>query len=131
LAAEVSERDIKRLSINFHALFSILFLSMLKETKMKTKLFVMICGLLAAGIVHAREGHDPAQREAFRQALEACHAETGVVRPARGSHPNREDHEKMKACMSAKGLTMPDRSWRREHRRPAAPQEQEEAGAIQ
>jgi hypothetical protein len=97
---------------------------------MKTKMFFMICGLLAAGMVHAQQNADPAQREAVRQALEACHAETGVARPSRGTPPSREDHEKMKACMSAKGLTMPDRPPRGDrHHRPRASQEQEGAGA--
>lgn len=105
------------------------------------KAILLTCALMMAGTAYAQQRpFDPA----FKEALDACHTETGTTRPSPGSRPSEEDRAKMQSCMTAKGYTLPDHppgqgEGGRHHRRPASAadgqsqnsNEQQGAGAIQ
>ncbi len=67
---------------------------------------IIVPGLFLAICLQAFADGD---RAAFREAKQLCAKEVGVVKPADGSRLKREDREKIKACLTAKGIARPER----------------------
>ena len=51
--------------------------------------------------------------EAFRAAMDACVAETGVTKPEPGTPPSEQDRAKIKDCLASKGISHPQGGGRR------------------
>lgn len=66
---------------------------------MVSTLFLAICLQATAG-----EG-----RKAFKEAKQLCAKEVGVAKPENGTKLSKENREKIKACLTAKGIARPER----------------------
>lgn len=72
--------------------------------KTKTKTLLLIPMIIAVFKVNA----ESVDRQAFHAAMESCFTETGVTKPAEGTRPSKEDRQKIKACLAAKGMSRPE-----------------------
>lgn len=49
----------------------------------------------------------PQRDPAVKAAMEECLAATGLTRPERGERPSEEDRATLQACLSEKGISLP------------------------
>jgi len=70
---------------------------------------VMVSSLFLAICLHASASEG---RKAFREAKQLCAKEVGVSKPENGAKLSKEDKEKIKACLTAKGIARPERKYK-------------------
>jgi hypothetical protein len=79
---------------------------------MKTTVYTLLMFIGLTTLVRAVD-----DRQAFHEAMKTCLAETGVVKPEKGTPPSEADRAKIDACLGGKGITRHEHRERPKHSR--------------
>lgn len=79
------------------------------------------------------EGNRPQMDETTRAAFEACATQAGMPARGSGTRPTEAQHESFKACLTAKGITIPEHHGHSGQggQRPPPPSEESESNTSQ